>query len=1189
MSIKCKNINPLKRSGISQYQRLMSALLPASVQVDERDNADLILFAKNYAEQLHYYNTDNAIDGTWSGLMSMDVSVTLASLIKTDVKGCFAYAKDILNAIKETSSEAEAQNYFKALFDFGFSIIKLLDDYYNALPTDFAYREILGNSIRSNFPVYLDRLIKYYYFAKDPGFLLIDANSNYIFPDAPLKLIFSQDFNFPVNNIWRIDPPLPLSGFTPSFNGTTTIIKIKNTATHNLFTGIFDVLLKSLAGIVEKAKDHLEITLTNFPTHSPHYALFVTFIKLFRFAQDSLNKFTGNHLDLYYKEILQLQNKPAEADKVHLTFELQKNISQHLLAKDTVFKAGKDTDGEEIFYALTEDIVINKGAVKSLKNIFVKSNTSAGNKQIFAGNIANSEDGAGAKIESPDKSWKTFGSSDSLKAEIGFAIASNYLYLRDGTRTITFNFFSVAGSLINFNDTDIKGLFTIQLTGEKGWVDIVTPIKCTIDSSKKFLSISFTIDGGIGKIVPYSEKIHQLNLDINLPAAKFKLINSFALNEIWEFSFSKINITADVSGIKDIVIQNDQGVLSTSKPFEMFGTLPHENSSFIIGHKELFIKTFNDDADVSGNIQLMWDNYDELATWDGDNNTNTITVDIGYLENGNWKTTAENKGNYLFGQEFPPDSPEVQPAILFSLSHINTALDYTDNEIYSATPKWGFLKLDLHGEFGHSTYVQQLTDAAKSAVITSVLNGTTTTTTVAIADISEPYTPVVKEITLNYLAVTSLDFSKEEQSSFIHITPFGSEKLTNNDSVLLLPPFNNEGELFIGIENFITDQTLSILFQVAEGTADPLATKQELKWYYLVADNKWIEFEKQDIADATDDLTNSGIIKFNISNNAVSQNTFMGEQLHWIKATVHEKTNAVCKLINIVAQAALAKFSDYRSTGNYFKNTLPASSISKLVASDAAIKKITQPYASFNGRMNETDEYFYIRVSERLRHKSRSISMWDYERMVLEQFAGIFKVKCINHTQILEQTSGGSTLYTDNELKPGYVLVIPIPDLQNKNAYDPLRPNTSIGLLTDIKKFLYNYISPHANLDVRNPRFEEIQLEFKVKFITEDNEFYEQQLKEEIQQYLAPWAFNQATDIEFGGKISKSTLIDFIEERPYVDFLSCVNMYVIVDGVKSSNVEEAIATSARSVFVSVKSDDAVNAHKISFITYECKC
>jgi len=227
-------------------------------------------------------------------------------------------------------------------------------------------------------------------------------------------------------------------------------------------------------------------------------------------------------------------------------------------------------------------------------------------------------------------------------------------------------------------------------------------------------------------------------------------------------------------------------------------------------------------------------------------------------------------------------------------------------------------------------------------------------------------------------------------------------------------------------------------------------------------------------------------------------------------------------------------------------------------------------------------------VSERLRHKSRAVTMWDYERLVLQEFPEIYKVKCINHTQIIEHHISSTVTYTDNELKPGYALVVPIPSLHNKNAYDPLRPNTSLGVLYDIKQYLMGKISPHVNLDVRNPRFEEIQLEFNVHYLTDDNALYTKQLKKDIEQFMAPWAFDPNTDIEFGGKISKSALINFIEERHYVNYISCVKMNQIVNHkIIESNIDEAVATTSRSVFVSVESGDKEYGHKIN--QGDCEC
>lgn len=1248
MSSDCNHRNPLQRSGVNQYQRVLQALRPDFSKVDERDYADLILFAKNYAGQLKYFDSTNTEDGNWQALMSMDVSVTLASLVKLDVQGCFTYIKNIFDAIKsiDVTSVADLQNHFKVLFDFGLTITNILDTYYKNLPVDFEFKEILGNVIHSNLPQYFDRLRKYYDEAVTQS--LVVPTETFSIEPSPLEILWSQDFDPALlSDVWT-DASIP--SFTPTFNGATVALQIKNTSTHNLFTGIFDNYLKTLAGIVESASSHLNKTLESFPRHTPHYALYLTFIKLFRFSQEHLNGFTKRHLDLYYKEILQLKNKNAEPDEAHLTFELAKTVKDnHLLSKDTAFKAGKDVDGLEIFYASTEDVVLNKAVVKNLKSEFVERNLTNNTRQLFASPTANSEDGLGGKLLSTDKSWKTFGDNTRTPATVGFAIASHYLYLLEGTRTITFSFYAPAGDPITFSVADIRDRFTLQLSGEKGWIDVpIDPTNVTIHPSKEYFNITVKLDGGEPGVVPYAQKLHQHNFNTTLPLAKFVLVRAKAKQEVWNFVFEKVRIAASVTEMKDLAIQNDTGVLSASKPFELFGASPHSGSSFILGSKEIFMKALQPDGNVKIKLNITWDNLSELRDL-VDRDTNH-TVDIQYLEDAEWKSahtsiTLFNTTSSFFSAEITdlfqqtiskatqPFSlqksetlvPEIAAAkssiaqspiegfaeniadikskvyipkmftgsisLNVTIPPLDVSTDFTENENFSVKSNWGFLKLELNNpDFGHSTYASKLAKAAIGATITTT-PGTdgASTTTIAMDEVTAPYTPKVKELTIDYNVDTLIDFKSGEEGTFIHLTPFGSKDISLNAQKNLLPAVDNEGELFIGIENFKTDQTLSLLFQVAEGTADPLTVKQEMQWYFLGASNEWVAFKKEEIVDNTNDLTQSGIIKFSISDLASSENTLMTDQLHWLRGIVVEKTIAVCKIIDVVAQAAKVRFTDYYEISNHFKNTLPASSISKSVISDSSIKKITQPYASFGGRVKESDDHFYVRVSERLRHKNRAITMWDYERMVLEAYPSIFKVKCINHTQVLEKTSGTQTIYVDNEQKPGYVVVVPIPELHNKNAFDPLRPYTSLGLMSEIKLYLYNYISPHVNLDVRNPRFEEIQLEFKIKYVTEDNDFYTKQLKEELEQFMAPWAYDPSTDIEFGGKISKSVLINFIEERSYVDFISCVKMYQIVEGIKSGESDEVIATSARSVFVSVKSDDAFNAHKISFITDQCEC
>src|SRR5690606_24770128 len=97
--------------------------------------------------------------------------------------------------------------------------------------------------------------------------------------------------------------------------------------------------------------------------------------------------------------------------------------------------------------------------------------------------------------------------------------------------------------------------------------------------------------------------------------------------------------------------------------------------------------------------------------------------------------------------------------------------------------------------------------------------------------------------------------------------------------------------------------------------------------------------------------------------------------------------------------------------------------------------------------------------------------------------------------------------------------------------------------------------------------------------------FYLQLLNTEIEQFLCPWAFNNQQEISFGGKIYKSAILNFVEERPYVDFVTCFKMNHIINrntaGTKVLlDVDEAVASTARSILVSYYDEDTNTRHLI---------
>jgi hypothetical protein len=261
------------------------------------------------------------------------------------------------------------------------------------------------------------------------------------------------------------------------------------------------------------------------------------------------------------------------------------------------------------------------------------------------------------------------------------------------------------------------------------------------------------------------------------------------------------------------------------------------------------------------------------------------------------------------------------------------------------------------------------------------------------------------------------------------------------------------------------------------------------------------------------------------------------------------------------------------------------------------VKAIVQPFETFGGRGQEVAAAFYTRISERLRHKDRSVALWDYERLILEAFPQVHRAKCLPHTQFQpakaaqlatsEQSQNTDELAKYRELAPGHVTIVVVPNQLQHNLHDPLRPYASLGLLNEVETFLRARTTCQATLHVRNPQFEEVNTEFRVRLMPGyDQTFYLKKLQQEITRFLSPWAYSEGANPVFGGKIYKSVLINFVEERPYVDFVTDFvlrHTYFSEDkrqNIITGDLSEIEPSKAVSILVSVPE----NGHIITVIT-----
>ena len=1159
----CTDRNPLTREGTSQLNRVLAALDVHYADVDERTTSDLILFAKRYAAYLNYYNENNSIDGNWQPLMMMDVSVTLATLAGINVKRIGDYRKLLYKntALALNSAQPQRDNIakqqLKYLFDILFSLLKSIDQQLNMLPDD-DFKKTITDIIKIKLKLHLANLEeKFFQDFKTAGLL------NYTFTefdsDAPFETNSDENFKrTQLSATWQGGAPdlsitIPASG-----SDYEKIVYIIN---HNLFNSTIDSILKGVASIASLAKELFEKTLTDFPQHTPHYGLFVTFTKLFKTAQDDLNHYTQRHLDFYIKDVLQLKNKNPQPDTAHLTFELQKTVNQELLKKGILFKGGKDIAGKDISYALDNDVVLNKASVT---NIHSQQIDLPGKKPLKAFPIANSEDGEGAKLLSADKSWFTFGNPKSKKtAKTGFAFASNILYLNEGTRNIVITV-TFEKPLFEFKSKIRKkiGCFEASLTGKKDWLN--KNVFTVYDALNKRLMFGIALTPNDPAIIPYNEKIHKQKFETILPLLTIYLNqdapDAIPYSVLCKQKISRVDVSVNVSGVKDLLLSNDTGTLDASKPFKPFGDFPASGAGFYIGSKEIFQKRITDlTFEFTG--------------------TNPFNKTTSYLDQGDWKDFKPLSEKTITGIDTEP-----------------TAIDFTPNENLKATSLNGFIRLTNPNDKSIGMYLGDIKKALDGTMLHLVDEKKPLEYKLTFGQMPAPGEVKISNFSVGYTATSGIDFTKTRSETannlFYHLAPFGYAEVFNDgkpinpasekiEKFTLLADVINNGELFAGLQNAEPDTVITVLFQVADGSSNPLKNMEKVNWFYL-SGNEWRQFENRQVIDRTNNFTQSGIVSLTLPSDISNQNTLLQKGLHWIKAAVEKNIDAVCNMILVQAQAASVSLVQDEAAQVEFRQLIPAKTISKLVESNASVKTIEQPFASFNGRTHEIDEHFYVRVSERLRHKQRAISIWDYEHILLDQFPQLYKVKCLNHTGFYEDK--GKKVFCEN--LPGHVTIIPLPDLKNNAHANLLKPYTPIGLLNNINDYLKKITSPFVKLHVNNPQFEEVLLDFEVKFHDNlDVSFHKQLLNQEIEKFLCPWAYATDVEIPFGSKIVKSVLLNFIEERPYVDFLTCFEMHHLLrDGeiviFENRNVEEAVASTSRSILVSYFDEASGKRHTI---------
>ncbi|NER21530.1 MAG: hypothetical protein F6J96_12665 [Symploca sp. SIO1C2] len=920
----------------------------------------------------------------------------------------------------------------------------------------------------------------------------------------------------------------------------------------------------------------------------PHFVLFLTFLKLLEYPQQQFRNLNPRYLEYYYQKVLQLTTKPETPDQVHVTFTLASGYPEPLIKKGTLLKAGKDSQGKELNYATNEDLIVNQTQVASIKTIAVETEGAEGaggaegthnvlaqssrnltqnfvhpdtdqdnssDRQKIRNIYARTIEAAAAGSETTAKRFKTFqprtlnDSTDT--ASIGFAITSPLLHLEEGERVITLTLTCLEGTF-NQDSLGEEIPFEFYLSNSEEWIQLKAEAvefnseeeQDPQNPNQKIPILKFTLTLDALQPAITAPKASPAEITSPYPVVKIVLKpqedpknyrrKTIAYQEFKDLRIEKVKIEVDVQGVKTIKGRNDTSTVDTKGVFEPFGNRPQPGSGFYLANPEISAKPLQ-----SLKIHWQWmglpkkfaDYYQGYQDLDlmSDISNSSFKAQLRVLNNRSLVDVEAAKS--IFASD---NTGNLNQSIELSYTDFKIKLDPPALATEADDPlEWQrYFKLELNSpDFGHELYpVAQNKVALASDPDTKNLT------------INPPYTPKVKSISLDYTTSVEIDLTNptatDANSQIFQLHPFGYHQLVSTQDTRdsqgaqgeqhkLLPQFNQEGYLLIGLRGLHPPQDISLLFQLIAGSANTDADTPKISWSYLSNDD-WKDFKPTEIlTDTTDGLVDSGIIRFTIPTAATTTHQVMDSGLHWIRATVEQHGDAIPDTLDIKAQAIALTYVNQGNAADHLSQPLPPNSIQELKQRIPAIQTVNQPYSSFKGKQQENPRSFNTRVSERLRHKQRAITPWDYEHIVLENFPEIYKVKCIR------------------TLKPGSseVEVVVVPDIRNVAPFFPLEPKAPLYLLKEIEAYLKACSSPFVKLKVKNPDYERILYRIGVKFRAGyEQGYYLKQINEDLKRFLSPWAYGNQAELTFGSSIHSSSVIYFLEKLPYVDYVTNIKL-----------------------------------------------
>ena len=877
----------------------------------------------------------------------------------------------------------------------------------------------------------------------------------------------------------------------------------------------FHLLLQGVVRWLQSRRETYLTEICTFGRMDPSLALLVAFLHNYAGIVSSFNLRWERLQDFYQKEILKGIARKRKPCSTWLSFEKSPAVNSVLLQRNIYFKAGKD---EKVAgYKLLSDMCVTGMKVAGVSIIRVEKKSDR-YPEAALGYVT-------SVLQS------TLKDRTARPEPIGLRIHSMLLLLSEGER-------------------EVSVWFELNRESQQRWVGMVDEVAKAQEinpdeAAFKILNDSFLLKVSTSEGDREVDRFHlrwQEGIGLRLT---FRLDESFppvcpdkgegapALSllmntEAWLFPYSwarrlevrSVRIHVKVNGLREFSLYNELGQVDARQPFSPFGIQGdkgawmafgcYEMALKLVTHVELHFRWLHLPVG-NGGLEEHYREYNKGL------NNRSFRARTEFLHNREWKQTSGIEEHYLFctssaSVPIAADAVKEETKIVFEVPEVvlpplDDITRFRLGEVRSgfyrrvlSAPDIGFGMHEYRRLFAEVMMENSYRRRKKRPLP------------------EPPLSLQMDAVSLNYIAEEEVQFAVgcHSEIRFSYIRPLsGTVDATPDMShpITLADGPDDEGNILIGIADAIGENIIRLYIgmELLRREIDH-EYLPSVDWYYRDS-YRWVKVDPVYVLrDDTGGLMHSGavIIQFPFSISLEMTDT---EGVFWICAGIHSNVCNCSVLRSVSLNVAEVAWTTEEETEKSVPGLLSYQRVGLLDTTAA----------------EESETEMKARLSERIAHRQRPLLPCEYEQLVLQEFPGLAKVKCLR----------GIDAKSLNR-----ATVVTLVAIRNRISKD--WPLCTDQLLCRIESFLRPYTSPFAKIDAINPVYEEVTVFCGVS-LKEGQQAGEaiSDINRNLCRCIAPWNEEQKEPV-LGYCFSIRDLISCIKENPSVEALHGIKLLQVI-------------------------------------------